>query len=810
MDADHNLEKQIICRYEVQKGRIAMNMKKISALLLAGLLIISAVPITGMAAEEGFATRGEVVQMLLTAADDYNRDVQKTDIIKGYGDGQLHEENAVTRAEALIMLNRAFGGFPQPKGHNLRVAIPKEQFIDIPDWAKEELSPVFDAGIVAGTEPGVFSPNENVTAEQMELFISRVYALYGTNLKDSYYATVNKDLLDTLEIAPGTTMAGTFYDVQDQADKQVMELIETVATSSKEMGSAQKKIKTLYDNITDMEARNQAGYAPIADSLAAIENVQSVSELVDLSISDGAYTALEYITSFDLTIDPADSNFYIPVFLPAAASMARQVYTGEANEQKQAYLKYIATLLTLCGETEEQAKADAEDFFAFEKQVSDASLTIAEQYDIEKTYNLYTLEELAKIFPNVNLEKAFAQTEMEGGSKILVVDVGNMEQVAAMLTDENLEAVKNYLKISLIADCADLFGEDFRQAGILFKQEAWGIDGSLTVEQEAGIIVSEVLPDYIGQLYAEAYCSEEMIADVTGIIEEITDIYRSRIRNLNWMSDTTKEKALLKLDTMIVNVGAPDYSKIQSQLDQADLKSAEDGGSYFQNMMEISKANKAENASLSREPVDKTQWITTPQTVNAFYFSSFNSINFPAAFMQSPIYDINASYEEKLGAVGFVISHEMTHAFDSNGSQYDEKGNAVDWWTSEDKKAFEALCDAVIDFFDGQESAPGIPTDGELTLTENIADLGAISCVTEIGKKTPGFDFQKMFENYALLWASTGSRELLQNYAYIDVHSPNNIRVDRVLQSVDEFYEVYGIGKNDGMYVPSEERVRIW
>ena len=240
------------------------------------------------------------------------------------------------------------------------------------------------------------------------------------------------------------------------------------------------------------------------------------------------------------------------------------------------------------------------------------------------------------------------------------------------------------------------------------------------------------------------------------------------------------------------------------------MKSAKDGGSYYQNMIEIAKAMQKEDARLSAEPVDKDQWITTPQTVNAFYMPSFNSVNFPMAFLQAPIYDQNASYEENLGGVGFVIGHELTHAFDSNGAQYDENGNAVNWWTDADKQAFELLCNEVIAYFDGVETAPGIVTDGTLTLTENIADLGAISCITEIGEKKENFDFKKMFESYAKLWMSTASREYLQSMAYADVHSSARVRVDRVLQSCNKFYEVYGIGENDGMFVSPEKRVSIW
>lgn len=330
------------------------------------------------------------------------------------------------------------------------------------------------------------------------------------------------------------------------------------------------------------------------------------------------------------------------------------------------------------------------------------------------------------------------------------------------------------------------------------------------MNEEAAEVIAEVLPDYVGQIYAERYCSDEIISDVTNMVHDIIGVYRERISNLSWMSEVTKQKAIRKLNTMRIKVGAPDYSKVKPSADRADLRSRDEGGSYYQNRIEIAKAERMESAWLSKETVDREEWITTPQTVNAFYMPSFNSVNFPAAFLQAPIYDPEASYEENLGGIGTVIGHEVTHAFDSGGAQYDENGNIADWWTQEDKEAFGRLCGEVTDYFDGVEAAPGITVDGELTLTENIADLGALACVTSLGEKKKDFDFKKMFESYAELWSSVASRGRLQDMVYSDIHSPAKVRVDRVLQSSRKFYEVYGIDKKDGMYVSEEKRVEIW
>lgn len=785
-----------------------MRLRQWLAVFLAAVMVTTTTAWAAPAQED--ATRGEAVEMLLTAADDYRPDAPKSDIIKGYGDGQLHEEQPVTRAEALIMLTRAFGGFPELKGNNLRRAIPREDFTDIPKWAEAELEPALEAGIVEGTAPGKFSPDEPVTEQQLELWIDRVFTLYSTNLKDSFYSTVNKDGLETLTIQDGQSSAGTIDDVINLVDEQIAEVIADAANSDPEPGSPQEKIKILYDNIMDMDARNAAGYDPIKPDLAAIDAIDNLEDLQTTELLGGTELALGLFVGFGVGIDSLDSNVYSMNLVPASAPLSKQTYTGGNDTQKQAYLKYITTLLTLCGWDEAQAARDAQAVFNFDAKLSAASLSPADQYDLEKIYNVYSYEDLCSEFPTVDINAVYEKVGYQPTDTVIVGDVGLMECVSGLLTEENLDMLKLYLKVGLVKYGAGMFGEDFREATITYTQELFGISGSTPLETVAATRVSDYLYDYVGEAYAEKYCTEQMKEDITEMTHDIIAVYKERIQNLTWMSEETKEKAILKLDHMRINVGAPDYDTITSAMDNAQLKSTADGGSYFDNMIEISRAVQMEDVRLFGTPVDKDQWITTPQTVNAFYMPSFNSINFPAAFMQGEIYSEDAAYEENLGTVGTVIAHEISHAFDSSGSQYDEQGNAANWWTEADAAAFDALCQDTIAYYDGQEAAPGIVMDGALTLTENIADLGVMACATAVGEKTEGFDFEAFYKSYANLWLSTSSRETVQYYAESDTHSADAIRVDRVLQSTDKFYEVFGIDADDGMYVPPEERVHIW
>ena len=213
---------------------------------------------------------------------------------------------------------------------------------------------------------------------------------------------------------------------------------------------------------------------------------------------------------------------------------------------------------------------------------------------------------------------------------------------------------------------------------------------------------------------------------------------------------------------------------------------------------------------LQNKPVDKTEWIMYPFTVNACYSATSNDITFPAAILQAPMYDVNASYEQNLGGIGYIIAHEITHAFDNNGAKFDENGNASDWWTQEDYDAFQKLCEEMISFYDGKEGIPGIPMDGALTLSENVADQGAASCVTEIVAGLEDPDFKTLYKSMANCWAATASREYCQYAAQADVHSTEKLRVNRVVVNCDEFYEAFDIEEGDGMWVAPEDRVHIW
>lgn len=787
-------------------------MKKSKQRFLAGLsaaaLALTLSP-AAFAAGEDTLTRGEAWDALAAAADDYNPALlEAQSLLKGDENGQLHLDRPITRAEALVMLERAFGGLPTPVGANARSAFPAETFTDVPDWAQAELAGVFEAGIVAGTGEGLLSPEAPITAGELETLIRRVYALKGSNLKDDFYAAVNKEWLDAATLPAGRTVRGTMYDLMDKVDEDVAGLITEIADGKHKKGTGEQKIADLYHNVMDWGARNEAGLAPIQPYLDAVDAIETQDDLLAAlkTINDELYVSL--MLGFGLTVDLKDSTKYTVIFGAMAPSMTKDFYTNGTQAQTDAYMTYLTTLAKLGGADEADAQRQAENLYELEKTLAAAMLNPQEQNDVDKIYNLYTMDELQTLFPKVDLEQVYAMSGLKQEDTIGVTDVGLIEAAAGFFDGEHVEQLKDALRLYLLINYGGALNREFTDASFAFNQAYMGMEGAQTDEKLAAAQVQSLMSGYLEQAYVKKYFSAEAKADVEAMIADFISIYKERIQKLEWMSDETKAMAAKKLDTMLVNVGYPD--EWDDSLDKVEIKGVADGGSFFDNLIAIAGANRAEHLAYQGKPVDKEEWFIPAFTVNAFYQATNNSITFPAGILQAPMYDVEASREENLGKIGYVIAHEITHAFDNNGAKFDENGNAANWWAEADYAAFQSLCDGVVAWYDGQESAPGITCNGALTISENVADLGAAACVTEAAGREENPDYETLYRSMAECWAFSANRAYQEAVMNMDVHAPDKLRGGRVLQTLDQFYETFDIQPGDGMWVEPEARVSIW
>ncbi len=777
-----------------------MKLMRTVAFLLIFTLIM---PLYAVA--DNYINRGQVADMLLLVADYYNPDLKRSDIIKGYEDGQLHEERNVTRAEALVMLKRAFGSLPLPKGHNKRVALSYDDFSDIPAWAEDELEVVFDSGIAAGTARGVFSPDAYVTREQMQLFISRVYSLYGTNLKDDFYAAVNKEELENMELIPGNNEAGPSMDLQVWALLGIDGIITELTEHENEKGTREQKLADFYNCILDIDTRNKEGVNPIRKYLEKIDSVKNITELTGVHNIISEELCMRLFVEFSLSVDLNDSSKTMLLFETMSPLMEKDVY--EDKEKSREYIAYLRTLLTLSGEAEDVAKENANIYFEFEKLLAQKMLDLEEQQNLEKIYNINSYSKISMLFPDFDLEKVLADSFLVKDDRVLVQEMALMQEFATLYNQSNLAALKTALKIQLIESVRDMLNTEFLDARRHLNYSLYGIESQENIKSQALAQIQLVMPEYLSQIYGERYfdkSSEEYIQNMTS---DIINVFQKRIDNLSWMCDETKENAKKKLKTLEIKVG---YQKMEkTYLDDVTIVPTSEGGTYFNNFIAIRKAALKAVGELQSMPVNHDSWVLDSYEVNANYNPTSNDIEISASILAPPFYSASAFYEENLGGIGFVIAHEITHAFDLLGANFDENGNVNFWWTERDYSEFEKLCADVVKFFDGVESIPAVRNNGYLTMNENIADLGAAACITDLAKEK-GLDLKKVYISAAKSWVGTSTREYATFLSETDTHSNRKLRINRVLVNLKEFYDAFEITENDGMYVAPEERVLIW
>lgn len=786
-----------------------MKKQRLLSLTLSLAIIASSVPVFASNDSDTAATRGQVVNSLLDAADIYNTGVKKDDIIKGYGDGDLKENQPITRAESFVMFGRAFGDLPAPVGNYARHAMTTLTFSDVPDWAKQDVDKLIKAGILIGTDDGTMNANSNVTTGELDTMIRRAYALFGTNLKDDFYSTVNKTILDTSVIRPGEMSAGGFNDLQYQNQDRVTKIIEEMSEGSFKKGSSQQKISDFYKSALDVEGRNREGINPIKSYLNKIDASDSLDKLIEAQIVAKKEIGISPLVDFGLSPDPKSSNQYAVYLIGLTPSLTKDVYTSPIGDKQLAYIDYIETLLTLGGDEASKAHTDAQAYYDMEKTLSAKQMDPQEYGDIDKTYNLRTVEQLQSLYKNINIKDIIRASGLSVPEQIGIQDVELNDASALYFTDENLPLLKTCAKLHILMSYGEILDSRFSDASTVFSEKFYGVQGRKTTEELASMMTQGIMSTYLGKVFVEKYFSPEAKADVENMVSEFISIYKERITKLDWMSESTKQMAKKKLDTMTVKIGYPD--KWNNTLDSIDIVGpSTDSNSLFENYRQITLKTLENMVEKQNKPVDKDEWMLSVYTVNAYYMPTSNEIVFPAGILQAPFYDVNQKREANLGGIGMVIAHEITHAFDNNGAKYDENGNAANWWTESDYEKFQTLCDEATNYYDGIETAPGILNNGKLTLSENIADLGGMACAIAAMNSMENPDYDAFFRNNAHIWALVSSREYTQYLNQGDVHSANNIRTNRTVSAFEEFHKTYGTAEGDGMYVPTEKRVKIW
>jgi putative endopeptidase len=659
---------------------------------------------------------------------------------------------------------------------------------------------------------------------------------------EDFYRFANGGWLDRTEIPSDEGAYGVFNELDDLTKEQLLTLLDGVATSDElQEGTDEWKAAELFAQGTDIDTRNTQGIDPIQPLLDEIDAIQTLDDLHEYQ-ETAAFSWLTGLFFVYAQPDLQDSSVNAAYLSSSFLGLPNRDYYLEDDESnievREAYIATLAEMLGYGGYDAAKAEEAAQAVYEFERALAEPTLTREEQQDFSLYYNPMTLAELETAYPLMDWEAYMADLGLTGVDTLIVTERKYLEALGDIVTDTPLEVLKDFYKLEVYWSFANYLGEDIGKTAFDFQggvlggvQEQRPLD-ERTLDQTSGMV-----GDAIGRLYVDEYFPPEAKEQITTLVDAEIAAFRLRIEANTWMSEETKAKALEKLDAMEVKVGYPDR--------WLSYEAVEIGDSYFSSFLSAANAETRRNLEKAGKPVDRSEWFIPPQVVNAFYNPTVNEIVFPAGILQAPFFDYQADPAANFGGIGMVIGHELTHGFDLQGSQFDAEGNLSNWWTEEDQAEFDVLNEKVVDQYGAIEVLPGLPVDGQITVTENVADLGGVQIAYDAlqiylaDEGMPGalaspvaspmaspmatpmaspvaIDFatltpqQIFFISAATVWREKIRDEALETQVRTDSHAPAELRATMPSQNMDEFYEAFDIGPGDAMYLAPEDRVVIW
>lgn len=626
--------------------------------------------------------------------------------------------------------------------------------------------------------------------------------LNNRNSIDDFYEYVNKEEIKKIELKDKNEIS-TFTIAKDEVDKDVDKIVEDLLKSNKNMSN-------FYNNIIDYDTRNKLGISPIKGYINKINSSSNIDELIKNAIDLEVELGIPFFSNVGVQNDLKDTSTNV-VYLDAITfefSSPCYYYNEDNYAAIEAYIKGAGVkTLKLYGYDKKEARNISNNINTMINNVCSNSLKEEDQTNYEKLYNKYTKEELKKLYSNLDIDYYLTKHGINNQKFYIVGDIENFKGFNAYLVNSNLNLLKEFFTLKILEMYGSVLSTDYLDISINLSNK---IGGTTYTKDDYNKVyydtIKSAFSNEIDEVYLTNYYDEENKEYITKMINEIIDYYKGNIKNYTWMSKETKNKAYEKLDKMTINVGGPD--KISHYTDKYDVKSHKEGSNLVENMINMHKVSY--DYMLEGLTKKHNDWLISSTTVNAYYNPLDNSINFPAALIS--LYDIKDDYYKNLGGIGMIIAHEITHALDSNGAKFDEKGNMNNWWTDKDLKKFNELTESVADYYSSYKVINGLYVNGKKTLGENIADLGALNAITNIAesKKATDKDYKIMYESFAKLWLNKSTDTYAKLILKMDNHSPAKIRVNATLSSTDKFYEVYNIKSNDKMYKSEKERVSIW
>ncbi|MFK5958322.1 MAG: M13 family metallopeptidase [Lutibacter sp.] len=653
-----------------------------------------------------------------------------------------------------------------------------------------------------------------------------------TRPNNDFFRYVNGSWLDKTEIPADRTSWGAFNELIKKTDLDVLTILNEAIVKDKfpklkdaegnlTLESDQKKAVNFYETIMDTVAREAQGIEPIKPFLAKIEAITNLDDLQNLLIEMAPYGGAGFF-NFAVFNDLKDSKMNAGYVTPAGLGLSRDYYVDQdedTKEKRQKYITHISRMLQFFGDSKETASLNADKIFQYEYKLAEPRFTKEESRDTRKLYNPKTMAELTKLSSSINWETYFKGLGINDLEKVIVMQPNYMIAMDKILASSKINDIKLYLRWAAIDRAAGKLNKEIEVANWEFySKELRGAQQQRPRDERALGSLNGSIGEALGKLYVDKKFPPEAKAKAEKMIANVMKGFEKRINALEWMSADTKIKALEKLTKMTVKIAYPDKWKDYATLDVKGLK---DGGSYFQNSINISKWNFEKDMKKLGKPVDRSEWGMAPQIVNAYYNPVNNEIVFPAAILQPPFYNYQADEAVNYGGIGAVIGHEISHCFDDQGARFDANGNLKNWWTEQDSEKFAVLGKKLVAQFSAVEALEGVNLNGEFTLGENIGDLGGVNAAydglqlfyEENGRPEDIDDFtaeQRFYMSWGTIWRTKMRNEALRNLIKTNPHSPGMYRAYMPLQNVDAFYTAFNIVEGDKMYLKPEDRVKIW
>jgi putative endopeptidase len=632
---------------------------------------------------------------------------------------------------------------------------------------------------------------------------------------DDFFTYANGIWYDTAQIPASQTGVGSYSFLNFPQRIRLQGILDSVSRANNAPGSIEQKVGDFYASGMDTAAINKRGYEPIKPLLTRIDGVADLSSLLKLiieeqKVGDGS------IIGFYVGPDDKHSTVNIAQFYQTGIGLPEREYYFKTDSStikiQKAYKTYLSKLFQLTGTDAATAEKNANTVYDIEKQLAASHRTNVELRDVKANYNKLPVAALVKRHPNIGWTTLLNELGVKADS----VNVGQpayYDKLNAMLKSVPLNDWKTYVKANALTSYSNFLSQPFVDASFEYTKALTGQAVKKTRAEEMTQAVDRSLGHALAQLYVKKYFPEEAKKRMAVLVDNLEKAFEARVDRLDWMSDSTKAKAKEKLYAFTEKIGYPDkwrdYSNVEVKRD-----------SYFENRLSANKNDYAYMLAKVGQPVDRSEWYTTPPTVTAYNNPPLNEIVFPAGILQSPYFDLYADDALNYGGIGMVIGHEITHSFDDQGAQYDKVGNVTNWWTKSDYEKFKAKTQQVIDQYNQFTVLDSVHVKGALTVGENTADIAGVAIaydafkLTEQGKDTTKIDGftpdQRFFISIARIWRVKTRDEFLRMYVNTNPHSPAKWRVNGPLMNFTPFYNAFNVQPGDKMYKPENERITVW